>query len=225
MDMSGTLLALSLVSLKLNLDDAGGEETQCMLIVASQRTLLLIANNDDTVTEDLASMYKLRCSGRNLLDDAVSLALFNSPDSASKKLIYNKVREVFGPHTLERLKHKKFSAQLGHLKLDVPTSTGLGSEATNTTILVTGNDGSLQTVNGSVHAEQKLVAALERIKASNKLAIQEVWVAGCKRACNLCHDKLSAFRRSTSRGDYDFEFESPALTACQGSQRTAKYDT
>ncbi|MFZ6647298.1 hypothetical protein ACO0LO_16350 [Undibacterium sp. TJN25] len=221
--MSGTLLALSAVSLNLNLDNERNDETQCMLVVASQRTILLIANNDDNVTEGWKTKYELRSTGSSLLDDAVSRALFPSPGSGSKKLIYNNLRGAFDANTLERLKHKKHSEELGHLNLSSGTNIGSVDRKEITTILVTGNTGDLKTVSGVVHAEQKLMAAVHRIEQTGKLSIQEVWVAGCKRACNLCHTKLVTFRQEKSFS-YEFQFESPRLTACQGSQRTAAYD-
>lgn len=222
--MSGTLLALSLVSLHLNLDTPdGNEETQCMLISASQRTVLLVANNDDRVTASWLNNYLLRVSGSNLLETAMGRAKYLNPLSGSKMLIYNQVKDAFRGYTPEWLKHKKFSSELGHLNLNIEDSLGLDTDGNKTTILVTGNDGKLGSVSGAVHAEQKLVAALERIERSRQLDIQDVWVAGCKRACNLCHTKLAGFRASVA-GRYGFEFESQQLNTCQGSQRTVRYD-
>lgn len=224
--MSGTLLALSLISLNLNFADGKNEETQCMLILMSQRALLLVANNDDTITEAWLKdpSFLLKLSGRNLLDTSATAHEFTNPESGSKKLIYNQVKSAFTLTADERVKHKKFSDKIGHIKLDVvdPLKSILGDRAV-TTILVTGKKGDLKTVNGVVHAEQKLVAALLEIEKSQGSAIQSVWVAGCKRACNLCYEKLSKFRQD-KKGLYDFEFESVELTACQGSQRTTRYD-
>jgi hypothetical protein len=221
MDMSGTLLALSAVSLNLNLDEERNEETQCMLVVASERTILLVANNDDSVTLDWKTKHGLCISGSLLLDDAVSRDMVSNPANGSKNLIFNNLRGAFSSNTLERLKHKKHSAELGHLKLDTAGNTGSVEKKNVTTVLVTGNDGTLKTVSGVVHAEQKLLAAVRRIEKT--LSVQEVWVAGCKRACNLCHAELVKFREDKS-AVYEFRFESPQLTACQGTQRTAAYD-
>lgn len=224
--MSGTLLALSLVSLNLNFDDVKNEETQSMLILMSQRALLLIANNDDNVTEGWLKdpSFLLKLSGPNLLDASATAHEFTNPETGSKKLIYNQVKTAFSESTDERIKHKKFSDKIGHIKLDVadPLKSILG-DRTVTTILVTGKKGDLKTVNGVVHAEQKLVTALLEIEKSQGSSIQSVWVAGCKRACNLCYEKLNQFRED-KKSLYDFEFESLQLTACQGSQRTARYD-
>ncbi|HEY6527141.1 MAG TPA: hypothetical protein VIZ65_00495 [Cellvibrionaceae bacterium] len=224
--MSGTLLALSMVSLQLNFDDVKNEETQAMLILTSQRALLLIANNDDHVTEGWLKdpLFSLRLSGPNLLDVSASVEAFTNPVAGSKQLIFNAVKSAFGENADERLKHKKFSDKIGHIKLGTPDPLKtILADRTVTTILVTGKKGDLKTVNSVVHAEQKLVAALEEIEAALNGAVQSVWVAGCKRACNLCYDKLSKFRES-KKSSYDFEFESPQLTACQGSQRTVRYD-
>ncbi|WP_444906201.1 hypothetical protein ACJJIR_16780 [Microbulbifer sp. SSSA008] len=140
------------------------------------------------------------------------------------KKIFNKIKEAFGNRINERLKHKKFSPNIGHLKLNIGMSGSMRSaikDGSCRTILVTGNDGNLKTVSGVIHAEQKLVAALEQIE--NRFFVQNVWVAGCKRACSVCYQKLNTFRES-KKSEYEFEFESHELTACQGNQRHVAYD-
>lgn len=227
--MNGTLLALSLLSHHLNCDDARNEETQCMLVLTSTHALLLIANNNDTFTKNWTQKFFLRCSGSVLLEESKSRGSFLNPVNGSKALIFNQVKEAFGPYTDERLKHKKFSSEIGYLDLgsDSAHKDSL-YDGTCRTILVTGNDSSLKTVSGAVHAEQKLVAALQILE--NRVHIQSVWVAGCKRACNLCYQALHDFRESrrtsgNSRQQYEFEFESQLLTSCQGNQRTVQYDS
>lgn len=219
--MSGTLLTLSLLAHHLNSDDKNNEETQCMLILTSTHAVLLVANNDDEITKSWENKYILRCSGSVLIRESMSREDAINPSNGSKQLIYNNVKGEFNDHVEERLKHKKFSDRIGHLKLSESGDHILNSSPPYRTILVTGNDGTLQSVNGVVHAEQKLVSALNKIE--KKFHVQNVWVAGCKRACNLCYKELTSFQNSR-RADYAFEFESDILNGCQGSQRTVRYD-
>ncbi|WP_444906202.1 hypothetical protein ACJJIR_16785 [Microbulbifer sp. SSSA008] len=83
--MSETLLALSLLAHELNQEDPRNEETQCMLILTSDCALLLVANNNDNITDNWTEKSFLRCTGSVLLDQSKGRKSYLSPDEGSKQ--------------------------------------------------------------------------------------------------------------------------------------------